>query len=175
LLAPITGERFWLGSTPRPLNELLVSVALVQSGVSTPGVVAACVYPGRWTYTGEVVREFVEDARDLADFVFDPATDANERMRILAETSRLITQLGEVGLHHPDLNLRNVLVAPASKPTNVMIIDLEKSALGAAAPGSVRRMTSRILRSARKLCQKKDAFWHSDEWSAFEKGIGRLG
>ena len=174
LLAPITGERFWIESTPRPLNELLVSVALAQSGVSTPGVIAACVYPGRWTYTGEVVREYVADARDLADFMFDPTTDTGERTRMLAATSELIEQLGKVGLHHPDLNMRNVLVAPASQPTGVMIIDLEKGAMGGAAPRSVPRMTSRFLRSARKLCQKNNALWHGHEWSAFEKGMGHV-
>jgi len=168
------GERFWFGSTPRPLNELQVSVALTQSGVSTPGVIAACVYPGRWSYTGEVVREYVEDARDLADYLFDAATEQRERESLLVATSKLIEQFGAVGLYHSDLNLRNVLAAPATQASEVMIIDLEKSTLGRKVPHSVSRMTSRFLRSARKLCMQRGAAWHGDEWLAFEKGLAHF-
>ncbi len=153
LLAPITGKRFFRSGKPRPLNELQLSVKLQQLGILTPNVVAAVVYSSRFSYHGEMAREEVGNARDLADCLFaEPDLDPLQRASALAAAGRLIGALHRTGVLHPDLNLKNILIAdPAGEP-QAYILDIEKCRIVSNLSGGQREaMVARISRSAHKF------------------------
>ncbi len=170
LLAPVTGDRFLRAGTPRPFNELRLSCELRELGLATPRVYAAVVYGSGIFYRGEIAREHIAPAVDLAALLFkDAERQPRQRQAALAAAGRLIGRLHEVGLVHPDLNLRNVLIETSDTGLRAYILDLEKSRrLGRVTTGQRRRMLGRLRRSARRFEQLGGAAISEREWEAFE-------
>jgi 3-deoxy-D-manno-octulosonic acid kinase len=169
LLAPVTGDRFLRLGTPRPFNELELSRALAELGVPTPQVVAAVVYRSGPTYRGEVAREEITNAMDLAACLFgDSAFDESKRCEALAAAGLAIGSAHRVGLIHSDLNLRNVLVQWSDRSPLAYILDIEKSSI---APGLMRlkrgQMMRRFQRSALKFESQTGKRVNEVEWDAF--------
>lgn len=155
LLRAFTGDRFLALGRPRPVNELLTSVRLREQGIATPQVWAACVYPTAGFYRGEVLRAFHTEWMDLATFLLEKPTPAEEGCRALSEAAKLPARLAGCGVCHTDFNAMNVLVRE-EPDFGVMVIDLEKAA--ACAQGSAaarRRMEKRLARSLSRLQRKK--------------------
>lgn len=151
LLAPITGESF-LGSTRAP-HELEVSLELDAAGIPTPQVLAYAMYPSsRMFRRSDVLTQEIEDSRDLATAMLD-AADGESRTAMLASTGRLLAQLTAAGVRHPDLNLKNILLAPDDEGgVLAMLLDVDRVWFDD--PGSDRVTDAnlrRFLRSARKL------------------------
>lgn len=181
LLAPVTGDRFLRAGTPRPFNELRLSWELREKGLPTPRVYAAVLYRSGIFYRGEIAREHVAPAVDLAALLFtDTQRQPGQRQAALAAAGRLIGRLHEVGLVHPDLNLRNVLIETADTGLRAYILDLEKCRrVGRVTTGQRRSMLGRLRRSARRLEQLGGAAISEPEWEAFEdayaEGTGEPG
>ncbi|MFN2397503.1 MAG: lipopolysaccharide kinase InaA family protein [Gemmatimonadaceae bacterium] len=153
LLAPVTGESF-LGSTRAP-HELEVSLQLDAAGIPTPQVLAYAMYPSsRMFRRSDVLTQEIEDSRDLATAMLD-APDGESRTAMLASTGRLLAQLTAAGVRHPDLNLKNILLAPDDEGGGgvfAMLLDVDRVWFDD--PGSDRVTDAnlrRFLRSARKL------------------------
>jgi hypothetical protein len=94
----------------RGLRELITSLQLRASGVSTPEVIAFVVYPaGVILRRTDVVTRELEDGTDLATLL---AASDRKAMREIAfeEAAALVAALSRAGAHHPDLNLKNILV-----------------------------------------------------------------
>jgi hypothetical protein len=179
LLAPITGRRFLRRGTPRPFNELLLSVTLQQAGIATPAVVAAVVYAAGAFYGGEVAREEIPDAHDLADCLFgEVALDASQRGAVLVAAGRLIGALHRTGVLHPDLNLRNVLIENPAAEAAAYILDIEKCRVVRPLSGAQREaMLARLARSAHKFEISSGRHISADEWTVFRAAYkqGRMG
>lgn len=172
LLAPITGDLFLRAGVPRPLNELRLACELRRRSIRTPAVAAAVVYGvGPLLYRGEVAREEVPDALDLAACLFGPRKmDSERRPRVLAAAGALIGALHRVGLSHPDLNLRNVLVRPWDAEPAAYILDLEKCRLLESLSGWRRDlMLGRLRRSARRFEERTGERLGAAEWAAFDQ------
>lgn len=94
----------------RGLRELITSLRLREAGVSTPEVIAYVVYPAGFVLrrTDVVTRELTGGA-DLASLLSD-GNRGERRDTVLEEAAALLAALSRAGAHHPDLNLKNILV-----------------------------------------------------------------
>jgi 3-deoxy-D-manno-octulosonic acid kinase len=170
LLAPLTRDRFLRVGPRRPHNELRVSCALRSLGIPTPEVLVSVVYPSGIIYRGDVARDEVPDARDLADCLFgEPSLDEADRIAAMAAAGRLVRWLHLRGVIHPDLNLRNILLEWAGRPPRPYVLDLDKCRTVARVPASRRRrMLRRLRRSARRFEERTGRRIGDHEWECFE-------
>ncbi len=166
LLAPLTGDRF-LGRTRAPA-ELATSLTLARRGVPTPELVAYATYPaGALRRRADVVTREIAPSRDLAAALLD--ADAEAKNVALDAAARLLAQLTAAGARHPDLNLKNILLArDANGVLEAFVLDVDRVWFDE--PGAIRVAIAnlrRLARSARK--------WHRRHGMAFDEvDVGRL-
>lgn len=173
LLGRFTGDRFARSNRPRPFNELIVAHSLRENGVATPLVVAACVFDSGLCYRGEIVREEVAGARDLAEVLYG-AEGEKTRMPAMAAAGTLVGLFHRVGLMHTDLNLKNILINATDGHMRAHIIDLEKSQLRShLGTGDRNRMLARMRRSASRFEERGNRALLSTDWKAFDDGYAR--
>jgi len=155
LLPKLLGDRYLRTGTPRPFHEAMVSDAARERGVPTPRVMAAAVYWDGPFYRGDLVTEFVPDAPDLVEALFDTrrkgAGGALERMQALRASGALVRTMASAGLQHRDLNASNILLQWKGTAPQGMILDLDLSRLyPAGTPAALGPMARRLERSLRK-------------------------
>jgi len=166
-LGPLLGDRY-LG-TPRFFRELDWSRRLADAGIPTPDFLA-----GVWRRAGAVHRADVATARiagsDLAALVFGETSPAGEaRVAVLRAVGRLVRRLHAAGFVHPDLQLRNVLVAGA--PPEAWLLDVDSCRVGRGA-GDRRRNLSRFYRSWEKWNRLRGPRLTAADRATFEAGYG---
>lgn len=149
LLAPLTGDRF-LAPTRAP-QELDAALRLCDAGVPTPEIVAYALYPaGPLLARSDVATVLVPDSMDLAAVL--TGDDEEQRREALDATAALLRALAAAGAHHPDLNIKNVLLARAPEGgLRAYVLDVDRVAFGQ--PGRTRTALAnfgRLVRSARK-------------------------
>lgn len=151
LLAPITSDRF---VQPRAGDELRLSWTLRQVGIPTPRVLAFALHPalGRLLWRADVMTQRIPEARDLAAVLRDgdggPAFEA-----VLEATELLLTRMRTSLAHHPDLNVKNILIAPGEGGAPVAwVLDVDTVRFAEANAGTLNR--ARLVRSARKWAQR---------------------
>jgi 3-deoxy-D-manno-octulosonic acid kinase len=147
----------------RAFDELRAAERARVGGVRTPLIVAAVERPARVAgYRAWLATELVPGGRNLVDWLADEADD-ERRGAALREGARQIALMHAAGVAHPDLNLRNLLVAG----DKVYLLDFDKAAGSAepVAPARRERDLRRLARSARKLHAAID-------WPAFQEGYG---
>ena len=109
LLGSIRDDRF-LGATRAP-RELETSLALRRLGVSTPEIVAYATYPaGPMFRRADVVTREVPRSRDLAA-ALGALSRTDSKRALLDATGALLAKLSIAGARHPDLNIKNILIA----------------------------------------------------------------
>ena len=109
LLGPLRDDKF-IGATRAP-RELELSLALRRLGVATPEIVAYATYPaGTMFRRADVVTREIPNSRDLAAALGTLSRSESKHSLIMA-TGGLLASLSLAGARHPDLNLRNVLIA----------------------------------------------------------------
>ncbi len=159
LLARVLGDRYLDGN--RFLRELGVADALRRQGVPTPEPLAGVrreVLPG--VYRFEIIVREVADAADLAEAL---RAEPERRAELLAASARLLRQCHDAGLLHPDLNARNILIAPDG---TALILDLDRAELAdALSLGDRLGMLARLYRSLHKLGLAPEPVSDAD-WSA---------
>ncbi len=181
-VAPLLGDRYLRIGTPRPLRELRLGWALEERGLPTPAHIGAAVYPAGIWYRGDLVTRYVPGSRDLAAVLFPgrslaggtgPATDSNgddgpdspDPRSAMMVTGRLFRTLHDGGVIHPDLNLKNVLIAGTGAAPSARVLDLDGARLADRVDEAARRrMIERFWRSARK--------WETATGRALEPGWG---
>lgn len=141
LLRWVTGDRY--ADPARPFQELLVSQRLTEAGIPTPEVVAARAIRargplgpvGRVGWYLDVVTRRVDGAQDggvWLERLRRGDLDRVQRATILRALGTLVGELHRLGLDHPDLQQRNLLVrAPAAgeRSPAVWVLDLDRAAL----------------------------------------------
>jgi tRNA A-37 threonylcarbamoyl transferase component Bud32 len=160
LLRWLTGARFL--DRRRPFRELALSTALQRAGISTPVVVAArarrAPILGWWL---EIVTPRVDGAFDVGVAIAAIArgdVPARSRRAVVAACGAFVSELHSAGLRHPDLHLRNLLIAAdalkAGAP-KLWVIDLDRATrsgvldLGARV-ASLARLYRDLVRSDRE-------------------------
>ena len=154
-LAPLTGEIF-LSPTRAP-HELDVSLRLAREGIPTPEVIAYSTYDvAPMLRRADVATREVAGALDLAATLGrdrDPAS-VREAVRVVA---KLLARMAVAGARHPDLNVRNVLIARDDNGHRAAwLLDVDRVWFDAPRHPRVREANlSRFARSARKLRERE--------------------
>jgi hypothetical protein len=109
LLGSIRDDKF-LGATRAP-HELELSMKLRRLGVATPEIVAYATYPaGTLFRRADVLTREVPRSRDLAE-ALGALSRSDSKHELIAATGKLLASLSVAGARHPDLNIKNILIA----------------------------------------------------------------
>jgi Lipopolysaccharide kinase (Kdo/WaaP) family len=142
----------YVGTTPRPLNELALTIEAKRRGIPVAEPMGALIeWLGPALYRGFFLTRAVR-GMTLWEFV---KTDDDQivRSHVLAQARAAIDTMQDKGLFHADLNLHNLLVTRERESFTVIIIDLDKARLFDAPLSTAKRRANvaRLIRSARKL------------------------
>ncbi len=149
MLGPLQGDKFF-GATRAP-SELEISLTLQRRGVPTPEVVAYATYPaGILRRRADVVTREIPHSRDLLAAL--TVAEPYAKRAAAAAVGRLFQQLTEAGARHPDLNVKNILLADAANSAfDAFVLDVDRVWFDE--PGSPRLIDanwSRFMRSVEK-------------------------
>jgi hypothetical protein len=146
LLGWLRNDRF-IGATRAP-RELEISLTLRQLGVLTPEIVAYATYPaGALFRRADVVTREVPDSVDLAESLGALSRGDSKRALIQA-TAELLASLASAGARHPDLNLKNILIARTiDGALEALVLDVDRVWLDA--PGSRAAFAANLRRLSR--------------------------
>jgi 3-deoxy-D-manno-octulosonic acid kinase len=148
-LARLTSDRF-LAPTRAPY-ELAMSLRLTELGVPTPRVLAYVIYrAGPLVQRSDVVTEEIRDAADLAA-VLDGTSSLVLRPAAVAAAAHLLTAMARAGVRHPDLNLKNILVAPdTGAGVKAFLLDVDRVRIDPSRARAAAANAARLTRSAHK-------------------------
>jgi 3-deoxy-D-manno-octulosonic acid kinase len=179
-VARYLGDRYLRLGTPRPFLEFRALEAVRARGVPAPEPVGATVHRRGLFYRGDLVTRWVPDSVDLATLLFDPETptvpaaaaEGVDGVAAMRAAGRLVRLLHERGVVHPDLNLKNILLAPGDPEPRALVLDLDRARLR---PAGVRdrqrrRTVARFWRSARKWERRTGRSLPASLRAAFEAG-----
>ena len=132
-LAPLTRDVF-VGRTPRPVLELACSEALRRRGVRTPEILA--LYwrsAGPLMYRADLITREISNGLDLAAWLAAARGrgQSARRRRALVAVGEALAGMHVAGLHHPDLNLKNLVVREQASGIEVWVLDLDRARAGA--------------------------------------------
>ena len=180
LMKPL-GDRFLRAGIPRSFIEVENSARVEDLGFATPRILAAAVYPGGLLYRADLVTELVPHARTLADVLFGEngssagGTGRNTRREAMACVAELITRLARAGVHHPDLNAENVLIAREPQRVHAILLDLDGCRVaGPSVPVDPAKLRRRLARSIRKLERTRSRFQTDGEGHLTNDEIDQL-
>jgi diguanylate cyclase (GGDEF)-like protein/PAS domain S-box-containing protein len=182
-VARFLGDRYLRTGRLRPFHEFRALERLRALGVPSPEPVAAAVYLHGLFYRGDLVTRWVPGSIDLAGCLF-PTTSPETRPSpptAMRAAGRLVRQLHDHGVLHPDLNLKNILLVPAPAPApapsaepDALILDLDRAVVRPALnPRARRAMLERFWRSARKWERRTGHELDPTLRDAFQQGYGR--
>lgn len=123
------GDRYLKAATSRPEGELRASWHARARGIPTPAVVAGATYPaGPLYYRADLVTEFVPSSVDLAAALFGPVagTRVPDPVGALRAAGALLARTAAAGIHHPDLNAKNIVLEADGSPPVAHLIDLDR-------------------------------------------------
>ena len=149
-MAKVSKDLFVLPT--RGFRELLASLRLRASGVSTPEVVAYVSYPINWVVRrSDVATREIANGHDLS-VALAKITDHAHRVMVLEAIANLLRSLTQAGAQHQDLNLKNVLLTAGDGPgLDAHVLDVDRVRFSS--PGSplvAKANLDRLVRSLRK-------------------------
>lgn len=148
-VARLLQDRYLRAGAARPSRELQCSAVARLRGVRTPAITATATYVSGVFRRSDIATEYVPDSADLASLAFgDSAQGAEARGAGFEAAGRLVRELGRLGLQHPDLNLKNVLVSFAGAAPSAWVLDLDRCSLKSQADAAA--MWARLQRSLAK-------------------------
>jgi len=170
--APLLGDRYLAVGRPRPVRELFSAHNARARGIPTPAVVAGAVYSAGFWYRADLVTEQIPDAADLAEVLFG-ANPANiDLEEALLATGALVRNLEQRGILHPDLNAKNVVLAPVGDELVAHLVDLDRCCARApGVPAPAYFMRRRLERSLRKFEHRTGQILPSDAWAVLRAGF----
>ncbi len=157
----VNGARYFVGH--RAFEELHATERARCGRVRVPLVLAAAERKERFGYTATLSTLWIPDAVSLVSHL--DAIDIAGRIAVMEDAGREICLMHSAGVAHPDINLNNILVAPA-----VYILDFDSARIYEGAVPARRRARDleRLARSGRKL----QASIGAPEWEALRDGYG---
>jgi len=149
-MAKISKDLFILPT--RGFRELIASLRLRASGVSTPEVVAYVSYPKNVILRrSDIATREIANGHDLS-VALAKVTDHQHRVMVLDAVVKLLKALTHAGAHHQDLNLKNILLTAGEGPgLDAHVLDIDR--MGFSSPGSplvAKANLDRLIRSLRK-------------------------
>jgi len=136
----------------RGFQELVASLRLRASGVSTPEVVAYVSYPQNLLFRrSDVATREIPNGHDLSVALMK-VTDHHHRIMVLDAVAALLRDLTHAGAYHQDLNLKNILLTAGDGPgLDAHVLDVDRVRFSS--PGSplvAKANLDRLIRSLRK-------------------------
>jgi 3-deoxy-D-manno-octulosonic acid kinase len=164
----LSRDRYLLGH--RAFAELRALERARAAGVRAPEGIAAAERPRFPGYSAWLATRWIPEALDLhAWLVSNPAEEGEAALRAAGEQ---VGRLHAAGLAHPDLNLRNLLVASRGEDEadGVWVLDFDRARLFPGPVPARRRARDllRLARSARKLGSPVG----DRGWAALRAGYG---
>ncbi|HEX9083901.1 MAG TPA: lipopolysaccharide kinase InaA family protein [Gemmatimonadaceae bacterium] len=155
----------------RGYRELLASLRLRASGVSTPEVLAYVSYPKNLLLRrSDVATREIPNGHDLS-VALARITDHDHRVMVLEAIVKLLRSLTHAGAHHQDLNLKNVLLTAGEGPgLDAHVLDVDRVRFSS--PGSPLVAKANLDRLIRSLRKWRDL--HSLPYSAEDEEYLRL-
>ncbi len=142
-LAPLTGDLF--PPPTRAPRELATALRLGERGVPTPTVAAYATYPATaGLERADVATVEVPDAHDLGASLAIGTPFA----ALWNAVAPLLQALAAAGAHHPDLNVKNILLS-GSASVSAWVLDVDRVRFvgpAAAARGNAARLTRSLVR-----------------------------
>lgn len=165
------GDRYLHAGEPRPLRELRASEEVRRRGIDTPVVLALAIYPAGAFYRADIVTAFVPGALDMAAALFGPASlEGADRLAAWEAAGSLLRALGERGIAHADLNLKNILLDTSVRPFRVLLLDLDRCRVTRRLTALARLgMLRRFRRSAVKWATLAGRTITDEERRAFDR------
>ena len=154
LLAPVTKDIF---RNPRAPDELRISWTMRHVGIPTPRILGYALYPilgGQFSRADVVTLEIPESA-DLERVLTTDDTPF-DRTACIDATITLLRRLARTWAYHPDLNLKNILLAPADRGEPIAYA-LDVDTMRFAEKNAEWMNVARLLRSARKRVETSAA------------------
>jgi 3-deoxy-D-manno-octulosonic acid kinase len=132
----------------RPLKEARLLEKLLALGMPVPQPLAAQCTRGGLSYTGALLMRRIMPAVALADLL----TTTSPQDAYWFHMGRCIRRFHEIGLVHPDLNARNILVSqPGNEETSIYLIDFDRAFFRMQATRLFQSNLQRLRRSLLKL------------------------
>ena len=168
-MAKVSKDLFLLPT--RGFRELVASLRLRASGVSTPEVVAYVSYPTNIVLRrSDVATREIPNGHDLS-VALAKVTDHDHRVMVLDAVVRLLKALTQAGAQHQDLYLKNVLLTAGEGPgLDAHILDVDRVRFSS--PGSPLVAKANLDRLIRSLRQWRDL--HELPYSAEDEEYLRL-
>ena len=165
LLRRVNQSRYFGGN--RAFDELRATERARAGGVRTARVLAAVESPQRMGYVAMLATLLIPGSRDAAQWL---AAGEGDRDRMLLDAGRQLGAMHAAGVSHPDVNLRNLLVAEKDDAPEVWLLDFDKARVHPGPVPPARRAVDlrRLARSARKL----RAGLGPEAWGTVQEGYG---
>jgi hypothetical protein len=166
-----TGSDLFFPPT-RALRELINSMRLRMAGVPTPEVVAFVTYrAGPIFRRSDVATREIKDGHDLS-VVLREVPSGDHRAQCLAATGNLLGLLARVGAHHPDLNVRNVLITwDDAEGARAHVLDVDRIRFHVPADPMVSKANfDRLERSLKKVRERDGIEISDDEIESIRRG-----
>mgnify|MGYP001146765772 CR=1 FL=1 len=169
----LLGDQYLRAGRIRPIHELEVSEAIRARKIPTPRVVAAALYPSRFFYRADLVTEFISDASDLVQALFDTERKgvggAVERQDALRTSGELLRAMADAGVQHKDLHAGNILLRWVGSAPLAHILDLDRCEVSSEPRAvSVKPMLRRLQHSLRKWEGWTGLRLTEKEWATLE-------
>ena len=147
----------------RAMREFTLLAWMRSQGLPVPRPIAARHCPSGLFYRADLITERVPDARPLAELLQERALPERNWIAIGA----VIRQLHDLGVHHIDLNCRNILLDASER---AWLIDFDKC--GRREPnGWMQGNLARLRRSIEKEKRQHKRFnWAAEDWSVLLSG-----
>lgn len=160
LVARLSADRYlWTGEDhTRPVRELKLNLRMYAAGLPVPLPVAARYERERFSYSGDLITEWLPDTQTLAQRL-----DAGDiGLPTWAAIGRCLRRFQEYGLYHSDLNAHNILLRGEDE---VFLIDFDngrrrKAGLWRDANLARLRRSLDKLEDGRSQRRFDDAQWH---------------
>lgn len=168
-IAPLLGDKYVRLGAPRPWRELQLSELARGRGISSPRIAAAVLYARGLFFRADLATEYVPDSEDLAQLAYgESKRDRAAKLAAFRAAGRLVRQLGEAGIAHPDLNLKNILISFGDSP-RAWVLDLDRGR--ATVPNRGESMWRRLQRSIAKWQRSTGKSFESDFARELEAGF----
>ena len=150
----------------RPMREFTLLDWMRTQGLPVPRPLAARHRTSGVFYRADLITELIPDARPLAEVLLERALQERTWFKIGAVTK----QLHSLGVHHVDLNGRNILL---DANEHAWLIDFDRCRRRA--PGGwMHSNLARLRRSLEKTRRiHPDLNWTVQDWAALLSGYAR--